>query len=90
VNPREIGYVTAIVDSYEILGAVRTLDPAEGLIEVWIVPDFFEPAKEIFAGFEKELGMVVLDWGTPIYDWAEKVRRQEVPLKYLDNPSTDT
>ena len=90
VRPREIGYITALVDSYEIMGAVRTLDRAEGLIEVWVVRDFIELAREAFAYLEKELGLVVLDWGTPVHDWSKKVRQGELPPKYLDNTPVDT
>lgn len=41
IPPREIGYVNALVEGYEGIGVLRTIDAKEGIIEFWVVP-FFE------------------------------------------------
>ena len=44
--PDEIGYLVSLVEAYEGIGLVRTLDRSRGIIETWSMPD----ARETFAG----------------------------------------
>jgi hypothetical protein len=42
VDPKEIAFVNAVFEWYHEVGTVRTRDPKEGLIEVWLSPHFYE------------------------------------------------
>jgi hypothetical protein len=44
VNPKDIAFINAIFEWYHEIATVRTRDPKEGLIELWIAPDFFDEA----------------------------------------------
>ncbi len=44
VNPKDIAFINAVFEWYHEVATVRTRDPKEGLIELWIAPDFFEEA----------------------------------------------
>ncbi len=70
VNPKDIAFINAVFEWFHEVATVRTRKPSEGLIELWIAPDFFPDAmkavKVLKAGgyverFEilKELGS---DW----------------------------
>jgi hypothetical protein len=45
VNPKDMAYVKFIVESYEGLAVLRTVDPKEGILEWMIPPDLVEQAK---------------------------------------------
>ncbi|MDH5525945.1 MAG: DUF4911 domain-containing protein [Nitrospirota bacterium] len=42
VNRSEIGFLSALFESYEDFGAVRTIDPVAAIIEILYAPDFFD------------------------------------------------
>ncbi|MFH0925452.1 MAG: DUF4911 domain-containing protein [bacterium] len=42
VNPKEICFLSNVIESYEVFGIVRTINPKSGLIEILISPDFIE------------------------------------------------
>jgi len=42
VDPKEIAFVNAVFEWYHEVGTVRTRDPKEGGIEVWLSPHFYE------------------------------------------------
>jgi len=44
VNPKDIAFINAIFEWYHEVGTVRTRNPKEGLIEIWVAPDFYEDA----------------------------------------------
>ncbi len=44
VNPKDIAFINAIFEWYHEIATVRTRNPGEGLIELWISPDFFDEA----------------------------------------------
>jgi len=44
VNPKDIAFINAIFEWYHEIATVRTRDPKEGLIELWISPDFYDEA----------------------------------------------
>lgn len=43
-----IQYITALVEAYDGIGLVRTLDEDRGIIECWLMPDFVEEYERIF------------------------------------------
>ena len=58
VPPPEIAYFHAVLEGYDDLAVMRTLDPREGLIEVFVSPG----ADEVFAG----LLAALRDEGVPV------------------------
>jgi len=61
--PGEIGYLTNLVEAYDGIGLVRTLDSSRGIIECWIMPDYEEVFECLLAGLLKEFPMQLLDQG---------------------------
>ncbi|MBN1254535.1 MAG: DUF4911 domain-containing protein [Deltaproteobacteria bacterium] len=49
---REIAYLNFILESYEGVAVVRTVDPHEGIVEVMVPPSYQEEIKDIL----KDLG----------------------------------
>ncbi len=47
VDPRHIHYVNRIMEGYEYLGVVSTVDRAKGILIVRVTPDTFEDVKLI-------------------------------------------
>lgn len=50
----EIGFMTSLVEAYEGIGLVRTLDRERGIIEVWCMPDFRESLTGILASLRRQ------------------------------------
>lgn len=42
IDRTQIGFLNSIIESYEGIAVVRTIDPGAGLIELWVSP-WFEP-----------------------------------------------
>jgi hypothetical protein len=57
VEPREIAFINAIFEWYHEIATVRTRSSKEGLIELWIAPDFYEEALKAI-DYLKEGGFV--------------------------------
>lgn len=69
----QIGFVRAIVDGYDGLAAVRSLDPRRGEIE-WIVAEGREAeADELAARLAKEAGLSPIDRPA---DWPDLVAQR--------------
>lgn len=49
VAPRDINYVNRIMEGYEYLGVVSTLDPLESKLIIRVTPDTYQEAKDILA-----------------------------------------
>jgi hypothetical protein len=52
--PREIGYVTSLVEASDNIALVRTLDRSLGIVECWIMRDFLEDFESLLQALEKE------------------------------------
>jgi hypothetical protein len=61
IPPDEIGYVSAVVESYEGIGIVRTRDPEFGIIEFWVIAEFREAFDALLADLRTEIEIEVLD-----------------------------
>ncbi len=61
VPPDEIGYLGAIVESYEGIGIMRTRDPQFGIVEFWIIPEFRDVFRTLLDDLKKETEIEVLD-----------------------------
>jgi hypothetical protein len=63
IRRRDIAYLKFILESYEGLGVLRTIDPREGIVEVMVPP-----------GLEKDMEMVLEGLGNEI-----PIERIELP-----------
>jgi len=61
VPPEEIGYVGALIESYEGIGIVRTRDPQAGIIEFWIIPEFRSVFDEVLGSLREEIEVEILN-----------------------------
>ncbi len=57
VNPKEIAFINAVFEWYHEIATVRTRSSKEGLIELWVAPDFYEEAMKAVE-YLKEGGFV--------------------------------
>ena len=44
-----IQYLTSLMEAYDGIGLVRTLDERRGIIECWLMPDFLEEGERLIA-----------------------------------------
>jgi hypothetical protein len=58
VNPKDMAYVKFIVESYEGLAVLRTVDPREGILEWMIPPDLVEQAEELINSLREEVSIL--------------------------------
>ena len=57
IDKRQIGYLNSIIDSYEGLAVVRTMDAPSGIVELWICPPFEELVNTIINDIADEIGL---------------------------------
>ena len=57
VRRQDIAYIKFIVESYEVLGVVRTVDPREAVIVLLVLEDSIELAREVLAALAGEVEM---------------------------------
>jgi hypothetical protein len=57
VNPKDQAYVKFLVESYEGLAAIRTVDPREGIMEWMIPPDLVEQAEALIDSLRAEISI---------------------------------
>ena len=55
VRPQDIAYIKFIIESYEILGIIRTADRTKAVIVVLAVPDAMELAQGVLAALGGEI-----------------------------------
>lgn len=51
VNPKEIDFLNKIIEGYDGLGWVTTVDPLLGLLKINVTPDTKDEVGEILRGF---------------------------------------
>lgn len=49
INPEDINFVNKIMEGYEYLGMVSTLDRSEGLLIIRVTPDTYADARMILS-----------------------------------------
>lgn len=54
IPPREIAYLTFVLESYEGVAAIRTVDPGEGIVELMVSPSYQEETREILKDLAEE------------------------------------
>ena len=55
VDKKDIAYIVSIFEGYEELAVVRTLDPARGIIELMISPDYLEDTRRLVQSLSEEI-----------------------------------
>lgn len=55
VRPADIAYIKFIIESYEILGIIRTVDRTKALIVVLAVPDALDLTHGVLAALGREI-----------------------------------
>ena len=61
VDKKDIAYIVSIFEGYDHLAVVRTIDPAQGLIELMISPDFLEDTRKLTEALAKEISFNRVD-----------------------------
>lgn len=78
VEPREIGYINALIEGHDGVATMRTLDPRRGLVCFWVPWGQRADFDALVAGLRRELSIVVLDRadpvlaGLPLEEWSDK------------------
>ena len=54
IPPHEIAYLTFVIESYEGVAAIRTVDPHEGIVELMVPPSYEEEIEEILKDLAHE------------------------------------
>lgn len=57
VRKSQIGFINSIIESYEGIAVVRTLDPKEGILELWVSPFFEELTMEVMESLAEEISL---------------------------------
>jgi len=55
IAKKEIAYLSSLFESYEDLGAIRTLDPVAAIIEILYAPDMYEEVLGLMTSLEGEI-----------------------------------
>ena len=58
IKSKDIAFLTKIMEAYENLALVTTLDAAEGLLVIHVTPDTKEAVKEILENLPIEVNML--------------------------------
>lgn len=53
--PEDIGFLTSLVEAYEGIGLVRTLDRTRGIIECWVMRDGMDSWDAILASIRRRV-----------------------------------
>ncbi len=61
VDKKDIAYIVSLVEAYDNLAVVRTLDQGRGLIEMLISPDFIDDINELVENLKKEIPIRKID-----------------------------
>jgi hypothetical protein len=54
IPPQEIAFFSFIMESYEGVAVVRTLDPQEGVVELMVSPHFQQELAAILADLDRQ------------------------------------
>ena len=61
MNPREIAFVTSVLEGYPGYALLRTIDRKKGIIDFWIAPDYYQEVREILDEIKDEINLVILE-----------------------------
>ena len=57
LDKTQIGFLNSIIESYEGIAVVRTMDAPSGIIELWISPAFENLVNDIISDIAEEIGL---------------------------------
>jgi hypothetical protein len=57
INKNQIGFINSIIEGYDGIAVVRTLDPKEGILELWVSPFFEAITTEVMNNLAEEIGL---------------------------------
>ncbi len=79
VEPREIGFVNALLEGHDGIATMRTLDPTRGLVVFWVPEGQRADFDAMIAGFQREIAIALIDCEDPILHglMLEEWRRDE-------------
>ncbi len=55
INSRDIAYMKFVLESYEGLGVLRTIDPKNGIVEVMVPPGLERDMEMVLEGLGEEI-----------------------------------
>lgn len=61
VDKKNIAFLKFVLEAYDGMAVIRTLDPREGVIELMIAPDFEKDVEEILDSLRDEVEMLSTD-----------------------------
>ena len=61
VEPKYISYLNGIFEGYEWVAVIRTIDPAQGIMEFLSSSDLENDLRGILEGLKDEVGLRILD-----------------------------
>jgi len=61
VDKKNIAFLKFVLEAYDGMAVIRTLDPREGVIELMIAPDFEKDVEEILYSLRDEVEMLSTD-----------------------------
>ena len=57
IEKTHIGFLNSIIESYEGIAVVRTLDAPAGILELWVVPEFEGLVNALMHHLAQEIGL---------------------------------
>ncbi len=57
IDKTQIGFLNSIIESYEGIAVVRTMDAPSGIVELWISPAFEHLVNNIMHDIADEIGL---------------------------------
>jgi hypothetical protein len=62
INSRDIAYMKFVLESYEGLGMLRTIDPKSGIVEVMVPPGLEKDMEMVLDGLGEEIPMERIEY----------------------------
>ncbi len=80
--PEDIAYLKFIVESYEGVGIVRTVDQKRAIVDLLVVEDFMQTALSILASLQQEVSFAEIPRPPDIgEDWLlREMATEETPI----------
>ncbi|MBI3014079.1 MAG: DUF4911 domain-containing protein [Candidatus Tectomicrobia bacterium] len=66
IPKREIVYLHGLLEAYEGLAVVRTIDPLQGIVELLASPSFAEEVEEVLKNIALEIPLRILECTTTL------------------------
>ena len=60
ITSRDIGYFVSVIESYDGLGLVRTIDDRLGIVEAWVTAERTGEFEELLRNLGRELSIEVI------------------------------